>query len=102
MNWWFPTVSGTVCKSVVSFDVTSLYPNIPVTDRLLIIKDYVNYDQFSRKTAILQDKFLGLVNSIFKTTWYTIKSKLCKQNDGVTMGRPASSTKTGIFFEAHE
>ena len=87
---------------MVSFDVTSLYVNIPVIDRLLIIKDYVNYDQFSRKTAILQDKFLGLFNSIFKTTWYTIKSKLYKQNDGVTMGRRASSTKTEIFFEAHE
>ena len=48
---------------MVSFDVTSLYKNISVIDTLNIIKDYVNNDdQFTRKTAILQDQFLDLVN----------------------------------------
>ena len=43
---------------MVSFDVTSLYTNIPIIDTLNIIKDYVNSDdQFIRKTAIPQDKF---------------------------------------------
>ena len=38
---------------MVSFDVTSLYTNIPIIDMLNIIKDYVNNDdQFTRKTAI--------------------------------------------------
>ena len=46
---------------MVSFDVTSLYTNIPIIDTLNIIKDYVNNDdQFTRKTAIPQDKFLDL------------------------------------------
>ena len=44
---------------MVSFDFTSLYTNIPISDTLNIIKDYVNNDyQFTRKTAIPQDKFL--------------------------------------------
>ena len=54
---------------VVSFDVTALYTNIPITDMLYIIKDSVNNDQFTRKTAITQDKFLELVNLVLKTTW---------------------------------
>ena len=38
---------------MVSFDVTSLYTNIPIIDTLNIIKDYVNNDdQFTRKTAM--------------------------------------------------
>ena len=38
---------------MVSFDVTSLYTNIPTIDALNIIKDYVNNDdQFTRKMAI--------------------------------------------------
>ena len=38
---------------MVSFDVTSLYTNIPIIDTLNIIKDYVNNDDhFTRKTAI--------------------------------------------------
>ena len=37
---------------MVSFDVTSLYRNIPVIDTLNIIKDYVNNDdQFTRKNG---------------------------------------------------
>ena len=50
---------------MVSFDVTSLYTNIPIIDTLNIIKDYVNNDdQFARKTAIPQDKFLDLVHLV--------------------------------------
>ena len=61
---------------MVSFDVTSLYTNIPMIDTLNIIKDYVHSDdQFARKTAIDQDKFLDLVNLVLTTTWYTFNSQ---------------------------
>ena len=60
---------------MVSFDVTSLYTNIPIIDTLNIIKDYVNNDdQFTRKTVIPQDKFLDLVHLVLTTTWYTFDS----------------------------
>ena len=40
----------------------SNYTNIPIIDMLNIIKDYVsNDDQFTKKKAIAQDKFLDLV-----------------------------------------
>ena len=40
---------------MVSFNITSLYTNIPIIDKLNIIKDYVNNaDQFTRKAAITQ------------------------------------------------
>ena len=40
----------------------SNYTNIPITDMLNIIKDYVSNDgQFTKKKAIAQDKFLDLV-----------------------------------------
>ena len=61
---------------MVSFDVTSLYINIPIIDTLNIIKDYINNDnQFTRKMAIPQDKFLDLVCQILTTTWYTFNSQ---------------------------
>ena len=38
---------------MVSFDVTSLYTNIPIIDTLNTMKDYVNNDdQFTTKTSI--------------------------------------------------
>ena len=88
---------------MVSFDVTSLYTNIPIIDTLNIIKDYVNNDdQFTRKTAILQDKFLDLVHLLLTTTWYTFTSKFYQQTDGVAKGGPASSTTAEHFMQAYE
>ena len=51
---------------MVSFDVTSLYTRIPVTDTLNIIKEYINYDD-----EFTQDKFFDLVNQVLTTTSYT-------------------------------
>ena len=88
---------------MVSFDVTSLYTNIPIIDTLNIIKDYVNNDdQFTRKTAIPQDKFLDLVHLVLTTTWYTFNSQFYQQTDGVAMGGPASSTTTEVYVHAYE
>ena len=71
---------------MVSFNVTSLYINIPIIDILNIIKDYVNNDdQFSRKMAIPQDKFLDLVHLVLTTPWYTFNSQFYQQTDGVAM-----------------
>ena len=67
------------------------------------MKDYVNNDdQFARKTAIPQDKFLDLVNLVLTTTWYTFNSQFYQQTDGVAMGGPASSTTAEIYMQAHE
>ena len=88
---------------MVSFDVTSLYTNIPIIDTLNIMKDYVNNDdQFTRKTAIPQDKFLDLVHLVLTTTWYTFNSQFYQQTDGVAMGGPASSTTAEIYMQAYE
>ena len=88
---------------MVSFDVTSLYTNIPTIDSLNIIKDYVNNDdQFTRKAAIPQDKFLDLVDLVLTTTWYTFNSQFYQQANGVAMGGLASSTTTEIYMQAYE
>ena len=51
----FPTG---VDEILVPFDVNSLYRNIPIVNKLNILKDYVDIgDQFTRKTTILQESF---------------------------------------------
>ena len=88
---------------VVSFDVISLYTNIPRIDSLNIIKNYVNNDdQFTRKTAIPQDKFLDLVHLVLTTSWYTFNSQFCQKPDGLAMGGPASSTTAEIYLQSYD
>ena len=82
----------------VSFDATSLYTNIPIIYMLNIIKGYVNnYDQFTRKTAVPQDKFLDLVNLVSTTTLYTFNSQFYQQTDCVAMKSSTSSTTAEII-----
>ena len=89
---------------MVSFNVTSLYPNISIIDTLNIIKVYVNNDdQFTRKKGIPQDKlFLDLVHLVLTTTWYMFNSQFYQQNDGIAMKGPASSTTAEIYMQAYE
>ena len=90
-------------KVTVSFNVTSLYTNIPIIDMLNIFKDYVNNDDhFTRKMGIPQDKFLDLVNLFLTTTWYTFNSQFYQQTDGIAMGGLASSATSEINMQAHE
>ena len=66
---------------------------------LNIIKDYVNNDdQFIRKTAISQDKFLDLFHLVLTITSYTFNFQFYQQTDGVAMGGPASSTTAEIYM----
>ena len=86
-----------------SFDVTSLHTNILIIDTLNTILDYVNSDdQFTRKTAIPQDKFLDLVNLVLTTTWFTFIFQFYQQSDGVAMGGAASSTPAEMYMQIHE
>ena len=88
---------------MVSSHVTSLYTHIPIIDTLNIIKYYVNTnDQFTRKMAIPQEKFLHLLNLAFITTWYTFNSQFFQQIDGIPIGVPASSTTAETYMQVHE
>ena len=50
-------------NDAISTDAISCYANVPIFDALNITEDKVNRDdQFTRETAITQDKFLDLVN----------------------------------------
>ena len=62
---------------MVSFEVTSLYTNVPIIDTLNIMKEYVNDDKFFRKTAIPQDKFLELVHLVLSTNLWCCHGRPC-------------------------
>ncbi|XP_057298092.1 uncharacterized protein LOC130629018 [Hydractinia symbiolongicarpus] len=88
---------------MVSFDVTSLYTNVPIKDTLNIIKDLIeNNAAFGEKTKIPVPDFLRLVELVLTKTWYLFKKNFYTQTDGVAMGGPASSVVTEIYMQAHE
>ena len=90
-------------EKMVLFDVTSFCMNSPIIDTLNIIKNYVNNDdQFTRKTAISQDKFLDLVKLVLTATWYIFNSQFYQQTNDVAMERSVCSTSAEIYMQTHE
>ena len=71
---------------------------------LLTVRCYYvnNGNQFTRKTAIPQYKFLDLVHLVLTTTWYTFNSQFYQQTDDVAIRGPASSTTAEIYMQAYE
>ena len=72
--------------------------NVKSFRKLNIIRDYVNNDnQFTRKTAIPQDKFLDLVNLVLTTTRCTFNSQFYQQTDRVAMGGPEFNRSWNLY-----
>ena len=84
---------------MVSFDVESLYTNIPITDALLVIIDLLNNDNtLYDRTNLLPDQILELLEFLLRTTFFIFNGEFHQQTDGVAMGGPASSIVAEIYM----
>ena len=84
---------------MVSFDVESLYTNIPVTDALLVIKDLLNDNTtLQDRTNLLPDQILELLEFLLRTTFFIFNGEFHQQTDGVAMGGPASFIVVEIYM----
>ena len=90
-------------ECTVSFDVTSLYTNVPIKDTLNIIKDLLlNDENLHNKTSIPPDEFLEITEFVLTKTWFIFNNDILTQTDGVAMGGPASLVVAEIYMQAHE
>ena len=88
---------------MASFDVTSLYTNVPINDTLVIIKDLlVNDDCLQERTKIPPLELLEIIKILLTETCFLFNGEFYKQTDGVAMGGPTSSTVAEIYMISHE
>ena len=88
---------------LVSFDVTSLYTNVPIKDTLEIIKGLLENDaDLQAKTPIPPTELLEIVEFLLTKTWFKFNGKFLTQKDGVAMGGPASSVVAEIYMQEHD
>ena len=88
---------------MVSFDVTSLYTNVPIKDTLIIVKDLLfNDPDLQTKTNIPAEDLLEITDLLLTKTCLQFNGKFLKQTDGVAMGGPTSSVIAEIYMRAHE
>ena len=84
-------------EEYVSYDVESLFTNVPVKDTIDYIIDQV-YNK--RKLPIIATKliFTRLLEKLSKENTFMFDGKFYKQTDGCTMGGPLSVVFSNIFM----
>jgi hypothetical protein len=77
---------------LVSFDIVSLFTNVPVQDTLDIIKKSENIDS----------NFFPLIEHCLTSTYFQFQGEFYEQTSGAAMGSPISPIIANIFMEHFE
>ena len=86
---------------ICSFDVTSLFTNIPLNETIEIAVNEM-YKENGSFRNLSKNKFKMLLELVSKDTYFLFNNELFKQIDGVAMGSPISSTFANLFLGYHE
>ena len=83
--------------SFISFDVKSLFTNVPLDYTINIILRRI-YDDNELYTNISKKEMKELLLLCTKNTHFTFNNEIYQQCDGVAMGPPLGPVITGIFM----
>ncbi len=86
---------------MASFDVKSLFTNIPLDETINIIIDKC-FASATHYHSISRDQFRDLLNLSVKNCHFLFNGVLYKQVDGVAMGSPLGPLFANIFLSFHE
>ena len=82
---------------LVSFDVKSLFTNVPLDQTIEIILNIV-YKKNEISTDMTKSEMKELLNLCTKSVHFTFDGNIYVQNDGVAMGSPSGPVLANIFL----
>ena len=86
---------------MVSFDVESLFTNIPLDETINICADRV-YQRRKKVKGLLKRHFIELLMFATKSSCFLFNGTYYCQIDGVAMGSPLGPTLANLFLAYHE
>jgi hypothetical protein len=86
---------------MVSFDIVSLYTNIPINETIELILDYLYNDQLPTSVMKRLD-MKKLLEFATKHSHFLFNGKIYDQKDGVSMGSPLAPLLAEIFLQNFE
>ena len=90
---------------LVSYDVTSLFTNVPLDETIQILADKAVNDDWFNKTHELnlsRDQLIELLNAATKNQLFQFNGNLYEQTDGVAMGSPLGPLLANVFMSSIE
>ena len=86
---------------LVSYDVTSLFTNVPLDETIYILAEKALSDDWFNKTHELnlsRDQLIELLNAATKNQLFQVSRNLFEQTDGVAMGSPLGPLLANVFM----
>ncbi|XP_072030531.1 uncharacterized protein [Amphiura filiformis] len=88
---------------LVSFDVVSLFTNVPIDDASKIIGDILRGDDtLKNRTRMTSDEIVELMKLCLTSTYFKWQGKFYEEKEGQAMGSPLSPITSNIFMEHFE
>ena len=90
-------------ETLVSFDVSTLFTNIPVPVALQVINSKIStYISFTNVCRIPTEKFINLLEFALTNCIFCFNKKFYKQLQGAAIGSPVSPVIADIYMEYFE
>ena len=88
---------------MISFDVESLFTNVPIEETAQAALHELNNDpSLPDRTALTPTQIADLLNFVLRSTYFKYNGALYEQQDGAPMGSPISAVIADLYMEAFE
>ena len=90
-------------EMLVSFDMISLFTNIPIDEAAQVIRDKLQGDEMlADRTTLSPDRVAELLEACLRSTYFSYRGDFYEQREGAAMGSPVSAVMANLYMEFFE
>ena len=88
---------------LVSFDVSSLFTNVPIGEAVQVIQAKLREDDsLAERTPLSPDRVAELLDMCLRSTYFSYSGEFYEQREGAAMGSPVSAVVANLYMEFFE
>ena len=88
---------------MVSFDVKSLFTNVPISEAVKVVHDMLERDEtLEDRTILSPERITELLDVCLRSTYFSYQDTFYKQREGAAMGSPVSAVVANLYMEFFE